>query len=194
MVGNAEAAELASGGTAGRLTSSQRSELLRIARAAIGEHLADGFTDDAAPADPALCQLRAAFVTLRREGRLRGCMGSLTARLPLYMQVGRSAVMAASVDPRFHRVTPEELDGLEIEISALGPLEPVTDVEEIVVGSHGLLIESGDRRGTLLPQVPVEADWSRDEFLRQLCRKAGLPPSAWQTARLYRYTAEVFSE
>jgi uncharacterized protein (TIGR00296 family) len=79
-------------------------------------------------------------------------------------------------------------------ISALGPLEPVTDVNQIQVGKHGLVIEQGRRAGTLLPQVPTEYGWDRDEFLRQLCRKAGLPDEAWRTSSLFRYTAEVFGE
>jgi len=177
-----------------RLTAEQKRALLELARRTVDQYLRTQSVPATAPADPALHQVRGAFVTLTQNGELRGCIGSLVGRRPLYLQVQNSAVMAATQDPRFLPVTAAEVPSLEIEISALGPLEIVTDVSEIEVGTHGLLIEKGNRSGTLLPQVPGDYGWDRDQFLVQLCRKAGLPDDAWKSAKLYRYTAEVFHE
>ncbi len=187
-------AEAAEPLAAGPLTAAEKGELLRLARQTLEEYLSSQTVPSATPASERLGQKRGAFVTLTRQGELRGCMGSLTAERPLYLQVQQSALMAAVEDPRFPPVTREELDDLHIEISVLGPLEPVTDPSQIEVGKHGLLIEKGLRRGTLLPQVPLEFGWDRDQFLVQLCRKAGLPDDAWRSAKLYRYTAQVFGE
>jgi uncharacterized protein (TIGR00296 family) len=92
-------------------------------------------------------------------------------------------------------VTGEELKDINIEISVLSPIEPIADVSEIEVGRHGLIIVKGQNQGVLLPQVATENNWNRDEFLRQICLKAGLPEEAWQEGgQLYVFTAEVFGE
>ncbi len=179
---------------AGDLTVAEQGQLLELARRTLEEYLTTRTMPTAVPTSPRLLEKRGAFVTLTKNGELRGCMGSLTAQQPLYLQVQESALMAALQDPRFPPVTADELAGLRIEISALGPLERVTDVSQIQVGRHGLVIEKGARRGTLLPQVPLEYGWDRSQFLIQLCRKAGLPDDAWGSATLYRYTAQVFGE
>ena len=105
-------------------------------------------------------------------------------------------VSASSRDPHFSPVSAEELKSIHIEISVLTPLKPVKDVKEIQVGKHGLFIARGDRAGLLLPQVATEHGWGREEFLKQICYKAGLPPSAWQEGdtTIYSFSAEVFSE
>jgi AmmeMemoRadiSam system protein A len=189
----AAVAETASGQMA-TLAPDEMASLLALARSTLEQYLRTESVPSAVPQSADLRQVRGAFVTLTRDGELRGCMGSLVGRRPLYLQVQNSALMAATEDPRFYPVTLDELADLKIEISALGPLEPVTDVNQIQVGKHGLVIEQGRRAGTLLPQVPTEYGWDRDEFLRQLCRKAGLPDEAWRTSSLFRYTAEVFGE
>ena len=114
--------------------------------------------------------------------------------MPLYQVVSQMAIVAATEDPRFPPVTADELPEIKIEISVLSPPKPVKDVEEIKVGRDGLIIRKGWASGLLLPQVPVEWGWSREEFLRQVSLKAGLPPDAWREAELYRFTAQVFGE
>lgn len=135
-----------------------------------------------------------AFVTLTKSGELRGCIGYPEAVYPLYEAIMHGGAAAALQDPRFPPVSPGELNALHIEISVLSPLRRATP-EEVEVGTHGLVIEQGRSRGLLLPQVPVEWGWNREEFLAHTCRKAGLPADAWRAgATLYTFTAEVFSE
>ena len=137
---------------------------------------------------------RGAFVTLTTGGRLRGCIGSLVGVMPLHETVRKMAVQAATRDPRFPPVSPQELSLLEIEISVISPLRPVQHMEEIVVGTHGLVLVHGNRSGVLLPQVASDYGWDRETFLEQLSQKAGLPNDAWKSpkAQLYAFTAEVF--
>ena len=142
-----------------------------------------------------LKELGGVFVTLNKRGRLRGCIGFPEAVLPLYQAVSQAAVSAALKDYRFPPVTQKELSDIEIEISALSPLEKISDVEEIEVGRHGLVIRKGIYSGLLLPQVPVEYEWDRAEFLERICEKAGLPRGAWRgNVELYTFTAQVFHE
>jgi len=171
--------------------------LLRRARAAIARAIgidrgADGFViPDSIPID-----LHAgAFVTLRINGHLRGCIGYPEPDQPLLAVVERCAVSAALSDPRFPPLTAAEWDEAELELSVLGPIEPVVDLAEVVVGRHGLIVESGRRRGLLLPQVAVEWKWDAAEFAAQTCIKAGLPRDACQNgAALFKFEAEVFGE
>ena len=138
-----------------------------------------------------------AFVTIEKGGELRGCIGSLETDRPVGEVVTRVAAAAATEDPRFPPVRPSELGLIDLEISLLGPLEPVEppDASRVVVGRHGLVVERGLRRGLLLPQVAVEWEWDADTFLQQTCVKAGLPRDAWRTgARVFRFVAEVFGE
>jgi uncharacterized protein len=137
----------------------------------------------------------AAFVTIRRGDQLRGCIGHVEADRPLVDVIARAAVAAALEDPRFPPVTAAELDEISIEISVLGPMRPVTDPLTIEVGRHGLVVQSGTKRGLLLPQVPTEWGWDLETFLGQLCLKAGLPRGAWQSgAEILCFEAEVFGE
>ncbi len=180
-------------GAAG-LTPAEREQLRGIARTAIEARLAGRA--------PGACQVdshhlrtpRGAFVTLKKGGALRGCIGHIVGRLPLAETVRRMALAAAFQDPRFPPLTPAEIDGLEIEISVLTPLERVSDPGEIEVGTHGLLIRHGGRTGLLLPQVAAEQGWDRRRFLEGTCRKAGLPRDAWKAAdaEIYRFSAQVF--
>src|SRR5262249_36825734 len=123
------------------------------------------------------------------------CIGTLECRRPLVEEVARVAVCAAREDPRFAPLTASELDGLDVEVSVLGPLEPIDpgDPGAFAIGRHGLVVEQGARRGLLLPQVAIEHHWSREAFLSQTCVKAGLPPDAWRRgATVYRFAADVF--
>jgi AmmeMemoRadiSam system protein A len=136
------------------------------------------------------------FVTIKRRGELRGCLGTLQCRNGLAQEVAKCAADAASEDPRFPPVGRDELPELSIEVSVLGPLEPIpADPANVVVGRHGLVAEQGYRRGLLLPQVATEWGWTAEQFLRQTCLKAGLPGDAWQHgARIFRFEAEVFGD
>ena len=178
------------------LTEEQKLTLLRIARGAIMAEVHGG-RPGPADAPTAFPDAAGAFVTIKWQGELRGCLGTLTCQLGLEVEVARCAADAASQDSRFPRVTPEELPNLSLEVSVLGPFEPIDPVDEraITIGRHGLLAEQGRNRGLLLPQVAVEWGWTVDQFLRQTCVKAGLPPDAWRLgARIYRFDAEVFGE
>jgi len=175
-------------------TLEQQRFLLQLARRSVMAAVTDGSVIKPAQVDEAFRQQHGAFVTLTKFGQLRGCIGYPEPALPLYQAIIQGAASAALQDPRFPPVAPSELDDLHIEISVLSPLR-VARAEEVEVGTHGLVIEHGRARGLLLPQVPVEWGWNRDEFLAHTCRKAGLRPDAWQQgARLFTFTAEVFSE
>ena len=135
-----------------------------------------------------------AFVTLTLEGRLRGCIGNIVGNGPLYLTIVAMARAAAFQDLRFSPLQMEEFARLEWEISVLGPLEPCPDPDKVEIGRHGLMIQKGSFSGLLLPQVPVEWHWDRTTFLKQVCRKAGLPDQAWTdpASRLYWFEAEIF--
>jgi AmmeMemoRadiSam system protein A len=184
--------------------------LLDLARGAIAAHvagraeagadaaLADAELADATPSeradrvDPAERQHGGVFVSLHRQGRLRGWIGTLDATVDLEEAVGEAAVAACSSDPRFAPLSATELTDLEIEISILGVIERVTDVETIEVGRHGLIVEVGQRRGVLLPQVAIEWSWTREEFLARTCEKAGLHRDAWKAgATISRFEVEI---
>lgn len=180
------------------LDQNARAALLQRARRAIARAigatpLAEGHTDalSTIPGD-----LRAgAFVTLRIKGALRGCIGYPEPELPLVDVVERCAVSAAISDPRFPPVSAAEWTEVDLELSVLGPIVPVHDLEEVRIGRDGLIVESGRRRGLLLPQVAVEWKWDAAEFAAQTCVKAGLPRDAWKSgAELFKFEAEVFGE
>lgn len=180
------------------LSEEQRQQLLRLARTSI-ESVLDGRTPDvrAEEYDETLRAPAGAFVTLRtKRGDLRGCIGSIRAMEPLCRAVVSSAVSAAFRDPRFFPVRRDEMLQLDLEISVMGPIEAVRDIEEILVGRDGLIISQGRFAGLLLPQVATEYGWDRLTFLDQTCLKAGLPPGSWRSpeARIEKFAAEVFGE
>lgn len=170
--------------------------LLRHAREAIAAHLS-GRKASLPPAAGGLGVARGAFVTLRRlaDGALRGCVGRMEAEGSLLQTISEMAVAAAAHDSRFSPVSASELDTLRIEVSVLSPLAPIRPCD-VEVGRHGLLLRCGDRRGVLLPQVPVEHGWDREAFLGATCEKAGLPADAWRRddVELQGFTAMVFGE
>jgi AmmeMemoRadiSam system protein A len=145
---------------------------------------------------PVLAQRRGAFVTLHQRARLRGCIGRIEPDAPLRVLIPDVARAAALSDPRFPSVRADDLPTLAIEISLLSVLEVISDPETIEVGRHGLVIAARGRRGLLLPQVALAFGWSREEFLAEVCQKAGLAPDAWRAegVRLQSFTAEVFGE
>lgn len=175
------------------LTPEERAQLVDLARRSVAEGLRNREVE--VPSTARLGRPGAAFVSLHRRGELRGCIGSIVALEPLAEAVSRSAVNAALHDHRFDPVQPEELADLEIEISVLSPFRLVTRIEDFLPGRDGLLVERGQRRGLLLPQVATDHQWDRRTFLEQTCRKAGLPEDAWQSpdTAIFSFTAQVFS-
>jgi AmmeMemoRadiSam system protein A len=143
---------------------------------------------------PALERPSGAFVTLRENGELRGCVGYIDAVKPLLTTVEEASIRAAFEDPRFEPLRPAELARLELEVSVLSPLRRITDASEIDIGTHGIVVETRTVRGVLLPQVAVECGWDRATFLAQTFRKAGLAPGRRTAVTISVFTAEVFGE
>lgn len=178
------------------LTDADKEKLLFIARKTIENGLSGEMLPDFKIESEALKELTGVFVTLKKGGELRGCIGYVEPDLPLYMAVEKAAVGAAFRDPRFYPLNADELEDITIEISVLSELEQVSEKEEIEIGTHGLVITLGSNSGLLLPQVPVEQGWNREEFLENIGLKAGLFSESWKDkdAQLYKFTAEVFDE
>jgi AmmeMemoRadiSam system protein A len=175
-------------------SADERREILNLARQAVVAHVT-GRPLPAAPLAGIFGAHGGAFVTLHHRGQLRGCIGHIAADRPFGRVIPECAVSAASEDPRFGPVTPQEIPDLDVEVSLLGPLLPIRGPEDIVVGRDGLVIEDGWHRGLLLPQVATEWGWDAETFLAQTCNKAGLPRDAWKRgAKLWRFEAEVFGE
>jgi hypothetical protein len=176
------------------LDDDDKRTLLREARSTIERFL----TTETTPllrSTGALARKQGAFVTLRKHGRLRGCIGRMSADLPLAQVVGYCALQAAFNDRRFDPVTLPELANIDIEVSLLTPFERVATHQDIVVGRDGVLLEKDGQSAVFLPSVAVEQGWGRDEMLAHLCRKAGLPADAWRAgATFYTFRAEAFSE
>lgn len=136
------------------------------------------------------------FVTLKKQGQLRGCIGFIRGVGPLGASIQEMAVNAAINDTRFPPVTLDELQHIEIEISVLTPMTEVNDISEIEIGKDGLMLIHGTNSGLLLPQVASELGWNIEDFLQNLCLKAGLPPGSHKIpeAKLLKFSADVFSE
>lgn len=177
------------------LTREQERALLALARASIERHFGAEAPVRPELRDPLFREKRGAFVTLKAHGELRGCIGYPLPVKPLDETVAEMAVAAASQDYRFEPLTPDELRETVIEISVLTVPRPVASPAEVEVGRHGIILSKGGRKGLLLPQVPGEYGWGREEFLRHGCLKAGLPPDEWRKgARIEVFEARVFSE
>lgn len=176
------------------LTEAEQQSLLKLARGAMelgvrGLRLEELVSPPDLPAE--CCGM---FVTLHKGEHLRGCIGHIDALKPLAQTVRECAVASALYDPRFERVSPDELPGLRIEISVLSPFIEITP-DQVEVGVHGLFISRGARRGLLLPQVAVQWNWDRERFLCETCRKAGLDGDAWKHgAKIQAFTAQIFAE
>ncbi|MFZ2054094.1 MAG: AmmeMemoRadiSam system protein B [Candidatus Aminicenantales bacterium] len=175
------------------LSSAEKKELLELARQAVRTYVTEKKVVDFRTEDPNLLAERGAFVTLRKKGELRGCIGFIEPVASLYETVIQTAIYAATEDGRFTPVAREELSELEVEVSVLTPLQKIANPRIVQVGKHGLVISMGKNRGLLLPQVPVENNWDRETFLNQACVKAGLPPDAWKKgAEIFVFEAIVF--
>jgi AmmeMemoRadiSam system protein A len=177
------------------LTKKEQRDLLKIARDTIVSYVTASTIPAVAPASKGLNLVTGCFVTIKQHGQLRGCIGNFISDQPLYRLVQEMAVSAATRDPRFYPMKRQDLDAFELEISVLSPLELISSVEEIQVGTHGLYLVKNSSRGVLLPQVATEYGWDRETFLRHTCLKAGLPENAWQKdCEIYIFSALVFGE
>jgi AmmeMemoRadiSam system protein A len=177
------------------LSEIDRKSILELARQAVEEVVSHQKLLEKIPKIEAFEDRRGVFVTLHVKGKLRGCIGVIEPKESLGESIVRCASGAAVGDPRFLPMKPEELSGLQVEVSLLSPLQRIQP-DEIEIGKHGLLVEQGIRRGLLLPQVAVEHHLGRAEFLQETCHKAGVARDAWKApeTRLYGFTCEILEE
>jgi AmmeMemoRadiSam system protein A len=183
------------------LSSEEEETLLRIARLTLEKWIKEKKYPSEKEIEsyditPRIQEKAGVFVSLHKLGELRGCIGYVAETTSILQSVIENTVNAASKDYRFSPLEEDELDLVGIEISVMTPLTPVKDIETIVIGRDGLIIEKGFHRGLLLPQVAPEWGWDKYEFLEQTCRKAGLPSDAYlkKDVRILRFQAQVFGE
>jgi AmmeMemoRadiSam system protein B/AmmeMemoRadiSam system protein A len=176
------------------LTEEDKKTLRQIAQSAIERRLKGETAPRMEISGGSLKEKRGAFVSLHRQGRLRGCIGTIQPNRPLHQVVEEMAAAAAFDDTRFSPLSAGELKDLDVEISVLTPLQRVEQIEQIEVGKHGLYIKKGFYAGLLLPQVATEYKWDRVTFLEETCRKAGLPKNAWREkgTEVYIFSADIF--
>ncbi len=176
------------------LSAQEKQTLREIALQAIRSKCLKQPMPDIPISSERLKEARGAFVSLHRRGDLRGCIGMIEGFGPLFQTVKDMAVQAAFADPRFSPLRPEELPEVDLEISVLTPLERITDPSRIEIGKHGLLIRKKSSSGLLLPQVATDHGWDRQQFLEWTCRKASLPPRAWQDpdTEIFLFSADIF--
>jgi AmmeMemoRadiSam system protein B/AmmeMemoRadiSam system protein A len=179
------------------LNNHDKKDLLLLARKTVEQQVNE---HKVSPVDPSslsgtLVTNCGAFVTLRKNGDLRGCIGRFDATEPLYKVVQQMAIASSTEDYRFSPVTPREVNQLEIEISVLTPMRRIKSIDEIEMGKHGIYIRKGTRAGTFLPQVATETGWTKEQFLGHCAEeKAGIGWDGWKDAEIYVYEALVFSE
>ena len=177
------------------LTRKEQKDLLKIARDTIVSYVGSAAIPSVESASRGLNLECGCFVTIKQHGHLRGCIGNFVSEVPLYRLVQEMAVSAATRDPRFYPMKKQDLDAFVLEISVLSPLELISSVDRIKVGTHGIYLVKNGFRGVLLPQVASEYGWDRETFLKHTCLKAGLPENAWQKdCEIYIFTAQVFGE
>lgn len=179
-------------------TIEQKKLLIRLARESIEERLfkKKKSLNINTKKDPVLKSKCGAFVTLTIEDQLRGCIGYITSTSPLYKTIQDAAIGAAFNDPRFYPLIETEYEQIEVEISVLSEPFPMKNYDDIIVGLHGLILEEAGQRGLLLPQVPIEHNMNKEQFLNAICRKTGVPQNLWREKKLNisLFTATVFSE
>ena len=179
------------------LNINQQQELLKIARQTVEKYILEGEVFKPEINDKRLQDIDGVFVTLHKEGQLRGCIGSIVGRGPLGETVRDMAIAAATEDDRFLPVVRGELDSLDYEVSVLSSPQKVSSWKDIELGHHGVIVKKGLRSGVFLPQVATDTDWKLEEFLQHLCAdKAGLSPNCYRNddeVELYTFTAQVFN-
>ena len=171
-------------------------KLLEIARNAIDARLANSDPPPKTIDEPLLNQEAGCFVTIHKDGQLRGCIGNFVSQQPLYLEVAQMAVAAATADPRFYAMDQKDIGNYSLDISVLSPLVKIDDIMQIEVGVHGIYLEKDYSRGVLLPQVASEQGWDRQTFIEQTCIKAGLQTDAWKSPRttISIFTAQVITD
>ena len=177
------------------LSEEDRTAILELARQGVLHAVCHERPLSYFPTTGIFAERRGLFVTLHVAKKLRGCIGVVEGNAALGETLTRCAADAALHDPRFSRMRAEEMDTLEVEVSLLSPLQPIRP-EEVEIGTHGLLVERGPRRGLLLPQVALEHRLSREQFLSETCAKAGLPRDAWRDpeTQLRGFQCEIIAE
>lgn len=178
------------------LTNKEKKILLKIARSTLEQYLQGNKLTLPNIENENLKQSRGAFVTLKKYKNLCGCIGRIVTDQPLSQLISDVTIDSAIHDPRFNPIQLKDLQNIEIEISVLTPFQEIINLDEIIVGKHGLMIRKGYNSGLFLPQVPIEWHWDKNTYLEQLCLKAGLPISAYQDKKstIYSFEAIVFSE
>lgn len=177
------------------LTDIEKEKLIEIARLSLESAVRRTVKPHFDNLTESLKVKRGGFVTLKKHGELRGCIGYIEPVKSLHQTVAEMAVSAGTSDPRFYPVQENELTDIRIEISVLTPLKEVYGVEDIQVGRDGIYMVKEFHSGVLLPQVAVEHGWDSQTFLEQTCLKAGLSTDAWQKgAKIYTFGAEIFGE
>ncbi len=179
------------------LNAAQKKELLSIARQTVETYVKTGQILEPNVTEAVLKEDRGVFVTLKKEGQLRGCIGTILPKEPLYLAVRNMAIQSAVDDPRFRKVDTSELKDLSYEISVLSVPKRVPSAEHIVLGKHGVILKKASRQGVFLPKVAEETAWDKEAFLGELCsQKAGLPWDCWKdpATELYTFTAQEFGE
>lgn len=177
------------------LCPKQKSQLISFARKTIRQYMVSETIPLPRGFAPVLWRKQGAFVTLKKQGQLRGCIGHMGQDLPLCQVIGTMALQAAFGDRRFTSVSLDEMVEIEIEISVLTPFQARASAEKIRVGTDGVLLKKDGRSAVFLPQVATEQGWNREQMLDRLCQKAGLSKGSWKKgARFYTFQAEVFGE
>jgi len=182
------------------LTNSERKTLLRLSRQVLNLHilLKNPSQDDfikGLDISSKLKERMGAFVTLRNDGTLRGCIGYIEPIQSLYVAVILNTINAATRDERFDPVQPNELENIIVDISVISPLKSIVNPSQIELGVHGVVLEKDKFRSLFLPQVAVEQNWNLEQLLSQLGLKAGLSKEAWKKdAKFFTFTTESFSE
>lgn len=178
-------------------TKEEKKQLFAIAKSSIQSRLYNNnkFVIDEKSIPENLKKPMGAFVTLKIDGALRGCIGRFISSEPLYNVVQESAISSAFEDHRFSPLTKDEYKNTDIEITVLGPLKKIKNIDEIVLGKHGIYIKKDNRAGTMLPQVAIENGWTVEEFLGFTSRdKAGLGWDGWKDAEIFIYEGVVLED
>jgi AmmeMemoRadiSam system protein A len=179
------------------LSKMEKLEILGLARKSMAGYIENGIILKYKTADMYIKQHAGAFVTIHKDGRLRGCIGMIESNQPLYETIIEMSIEASTGDPRFEPVKTGELNDIEIEVSVLSHPQKISSLDEIILGRHGVIVRRGRLSGVFLPQVATETGWSKQEFMRNLCEgKAGLPEDSYldKGTDVYIFEAEVFNE
>ena len=178
------------------LTAREKKALLDIVKTAIAAKVNNKEMPELSVDSETLKEKRGAFVSLKKHGHLRGCIGYIKPVKALGETVQEMAIAAAFHDPRFPSLKRDEVQDLTFEISVLSPLKRIKDINEIEIGKHGLYVVRGYQSGLLLPQVAIEYKWDRETFLHETCYKAGLPTQAWmdRETEIYIFSADYFGD